>query len=186
MKKWKINVIGLLVLFTISCNDIITPKPEGYVRLEYPTAQYVPFKNDCHFTFQYNQFANIEKDSMCWFTLSYPKMKAKLYLTYYPITPETLPTYIKQSEKLVFEHTKMASGIDPKFYVNNEAKVYGTFYELMGESATNFQMYLTDSTHHFLAGSFYFRAQPKPDSLKPAVEYIKKDLKELMETTRWK
>ncbi len=176
----------LLLCFFLSCNNKTHPKPEGYVRLEYPEPQYQTLQTQCPFVFQYSNHAIIEKDSQCWFTLSYPLLKAKLYLTYYDIESQNLPTYIKQSEKLVFEHTIKASGIDPKHYINEQDKTFGTFYELMGESATNFQFYVTDSSRHFLQGSFYFRAQPKPDSLQPAVDYVKKDLKMLINTLRWK
>ncbi len=186
MKMSKFFTAVLLVLIIGCTSKVAQPKAEGYVRLEYPEAEYSAFQSDCPFTFQYSNQALLEKDSQCWYTLSYPKLKAKLYLTFYSTRRNELPTYIKQSEKLVFEHTVMASGIEPKIFINEEENVYGTFYELMGESATNFQFYVTDSASHFLQGSFYFRAQPKPDSLQPAVDYIKKDLKELMETVRWK
>ncbi len=188
MKKFLINVVVLILLFGIcySCKQTVYPKPAGYVRLEYPVPHYQPFKSNCPFTFEYSDQVKIEKDSQCWFTFNYPKLKGKLYLTYYNVSPQSLPLYIKQSEKLVYEHTIKASGIDPELYQNKAHKVYGTFFELMGESATNFQFYLTDSTSHFLQGSYYFRAQPKPDSLQPAVDYIKKDLIHLIETTEWK
>jgi hypothetical protein len=32
----------------------------------------------------------------------------------------------------------------------------------------------------------YFNTRPKPDSLAPAVDYIKKDMKHLLDTFEWK
>ncbi len=49
-------------------------------------------------------------------------------------------------------------------------------YELKGESASNIQIFITDSTRHFVTANLYFNTRPKPDSLAPAVDYIKKDL----------
>ncbi len=187
MKKLKTNLfVVFLLICLLGCEISTTPRPEGYVRLEYPEAVYDSFQTPCPFTFEYNTFTKTEKDSLCWYTLAYPDLKGKLYLTYYDIKKEELPQLIKQSEKLVFEHTIKASGIDPEQFYNNDQKVYGTFYELLGESATNFQFYVTDSAQHFLQGSFYFRAQPKPDSLMPAVNYIKQDIIHLISSTRWK
>jgi hypothetical protein len=48
-------------------------------------------------------------------------------------------------------------------------------YELKGESASNIQIFITDSTRHFVTANLYFNTRPKPDSLAPAVDYIKKD-----------
>lgn len=177
-------IVMLIVL--VSCNVAPVPKPEGYVRLEYPVPSYSVFiSKSCHFEFEYSDQSFIERDSNCWYTIVYPKLKGKLYLTYYSTNAQQLPNLIKQSEKLVYEHTIKASGIKPKLYINKDKNVYGTFYELMGESATNFQFYVTDSAQNYLQGSFYFRAQPKPDSLQPAVDYVKKDLFHLMDTLNW-
>jgi len=112
-------------------------------------------------------------------------MKAAIYLTYYPINGN-LKNQIKQTEKMVYDHTIKAASIKPKFYLNKKNNTFGTLYKLNGESATNFQFYITDSITHFVAGSVYFRTQPKPDSLKPAIEYLEKDVTHLMETFKWK
>ena len=47
-------------------------------------------------------------------------------------------------------------------------------YELKGESASNIQIFITDSTRHFVTANLYFNTRPKPDSLAPAVDYIKR------------
>ena len=58
--------------------------------------------------------------------------------------------------------------------------------ELKGETASNIQIFVTDSTRHFVTANLYFNTRPKPDSLAPAVNYIKKDLMKMIETFRWK
>ena len=188
IKIWiKLVMIFLISGMIYSCKEKTVPKPEGYLRLEYPEPQYQEFKSDCPFVFQYstNQ-SKMVKDSSCWYNVVYPSMKGKLYLTYYSLENNSLKNLIKQSEKLVYEHTIRAAAINPKLFINKEKKVFGTFFELTGESATNFQFYVTDSSKHFLQGSFYFRAQPKPDSLQPAVDYIKRDVFHLIESVKWK
>jgi gliding motility-associated lipoprotein GldD len=60
------------------------------------------------------------------------------------------------------------------------------FYQVGGNAATNAQFYLTDSIHHFVTGSMYFYAKPNFDSILPAADYVKKDIRHIMETMKWK
>lgn len=178
----------LLILTITSCQNDYMPKPYGEVRLAYPEADYHSFKTDCPFTFQYSNLAEKKpKDSLCAYDLYYPKLKATIYLTYENIDKNGLVNLIRDAEKAVYEpHTTKAEYIEPKLIVRSQQKVFGTLYELGGESAMNFQFHVTDSVKHFLRGSVYFRSHPKPDSLAPAVEYVRKDVEKLMETVRWK
>ncbi len=41
-------------------------------------------------------------------------------------------------------------------------------------------------SNHFLSGSLYFYAKPNYDSIYPAAEYLKKDIKRIMESLEWK
>ena len=60
------------------------------------------------------------------------------------------------------------------------------FYEVGGNAASQSQFYVTDSTKHFLAGSVYFYAKPNFDSILPAAEYIKNDMRSILESMKWK
>jgi gliding motility-associated lipoprotein GldD len=112
-------------------------------------------------------------------------MKAKVFITYFPIKNDFVQ-HVKESEKMVYEHTIKASSIDTKSFNYPDRKVYGNFYELKGQSASNIQFYITDSTKHYVTGNLYFNTRPKPDSLAPAVGYIKQDLLRLIDTFHWK
>jgi gliding motility-associated lipoprotein GldD len=59
-------------------------------------------------------------------------------------------------------------------------------YEIGGDAASQSQFYLTDSINHFISGSLYFYAKPNYDSIYPASEYLKRDIKRLMESLKWK
>ena len=112
-------------------------------------------------------------------------MKAKVFITYFPIKND-LDLHIKESEKMVYEHTIKASSIDTKSFSYPDRKIYGNFNELKGQSASNLQFFITDSTKHYVTANLYFNSRPKPDSLAPAVEYIKNDMLHLIETFEWK
>lgn len=177
--------IGLAISL-ISCAKDPVPKPSGELRLEYPESKYAKFEKDCHYTFEFSDFAAIEDAKKpCWFYLNYPEMKGKVFITYFPIKGD-LQAHIKEAEKMVYEHTVKASSIDTKSFEYPEKRVFGNFYELKGQSASNLQFYITDSTRHFVTAYLYFNSRPKPDSLAPAVEYVKKDMQHLIDTFEWK
>lgn len=45
----------LLTLTVLSCKDDVVPKPESFLRLDYPEAKYVNFQNTCPFSFEMNE-----------------------------------------------------------------------------------------------------------------------------------
>ena len=175
-----------LILILASCAKDPLPKPSGELRLEYPAHNYKNFNQAGPFTFDFSIFSQIHNAKKeCWFYIDYPKMKAKVFITYFPVNND-LNLHVKEAEKLVYEHTIKASSIDTKSFSYLEKKVYGNFYELKGQSASNIQFYVTDSTKHFLTANLYFNSRPKPDSLAPAVDYIKKDMLHIIDTFKWK
>jgi gliding motility-associated lipoprotein GldD len=182
MKKY-LFLIALTVI--LSCKDSVTPKPNGQLSLEYPKANYEDLESNANFTFQKNKITSITQISNGGLQLNYPKMKATLYLTYKPIQ-NNLEKLLIDAQKLTYDHVVKADNIAEQPYINTERKVYGMFYQVGGNAATNAQFYATDSVKNFLVGSLYFYAKPNFDSILPAADYIKSDMKQIMETIRWK
>jgi gliding motility-associated lipoprotein GldD len=173
-----------LLLFT-SCKDDVYPKPASHLRLDYPVAKYVDFDNECPFSFEMNSNAIIKGEKDCGFTISYPKMKATIYLTFKPVN-NNINVLLKDAQKLTYEHVIKADDILEQPYLNPSKKVYGMFYQVDGNAATNSQFYVTDSIKHFVTGSVYFYAKPNYDSIMPAASYVRNDMQRLMETLKWK
>ena len=48
------------------------------------------------------------------------------------------------------------------------------------------QFLLTDSVSNFFRGALYFDCKPNADSLAPAIQYIREDIIELIQTFSWK
>ena len=179
------SVIIAVSLLSFGCKDDVLPKPSGYLRLDYPEAKYVNFENECPFAFDMNEDAIIKKETDCGFTITYPKMKATIYLTYKPVE-KNINELLRDAQKLTYEHVIKADDILEQRYLNPDKKVYGMFYQVEGNAATNSQFYVTDSTKHFVIGSVYFYTKPNYDSIMPAASYIKNDMQRLMETLKWK
>ena len=182
-------IIGLTLVFSLllltSCKDDVLPKPTSQLRLDYPVAEYAAFENHCPFTFNINSEAIIKENKDCGFTITYPKMKATIYLTYKTVNGD-IDKLLRDAQKLTYEHVIKADDILEQPYLNKDKKVYGMFYQVDGNAATNSQFYATDSVKHFITGSVYFYAKPNFDSIMPAADYIKNDMQTLMETLKWK
>jgi gliding motility-associated lipoprotein GldD len=186
LKKIISSSVILPVLFLVfSCKDDVLPKPASHLRLDYPVAKYVNFENECPFAFEMNSDAVIKGEKDCGFAITYPKMKATIYLTYKPVKGD-INTLLRDAQKLTYEHVIKADDILEQPYLNPGKKVYGMFYQVDGNAATNSQFYVTDSIKHFITGAVYFYAKPNFDSIMPAASYVRNDMQRLMETLKWK
>jgi gliding motility-associated lipoprotein GldD len=179
------NIALIFVISIVGCKDDVVPKPSAQLRLEYPVPKYVPFENRCPYSFGINADAIITEKGECNFTIHYPKMKATVYLSYKAVNND-INVLLRDAQKLTYEHVIKADDIVEQPYLNNDNRVYGMFYQVQGNAATNAQFYVTDSTRHFVAGSVYFYAKPNFDSIMPAANYIKNDMRAIMETLKWK
>ena len=184
-------LIPILSLFMVGCADDPLPKPKGYLRLDYPDAKYKKASLPLPFSFEKNALSDrISKVKSSGNTkgvdVNYPSLKATIYLTYKEVRNGNLDSLLRDAQNLTQKHTIKADEISYKPYEDLENKVYGMFYEIGGDAASQSQFYVTDSLNHFLSGSLYFYAKPNYDSIYPASEYLKKDIKRLMESVRWK
>ncbi|WP_430411451.1 gliding motility lipoprotein GldD [Kordia sp.] len=179
-----ISIISVLSILLISCGGEVLPKPKAFLSLEYPEANYAKVQSDCPYTFEKNQIATIIPKKNCWIDVDYPALNATLHLSYIAIDGN-LNKLLEDVQKLTYEHAVKADAIEPTVYENAKQNVYGMVYEVEGNVASQAQFYVTDSTKHFLTGSLYFNTKPNYDSIYPAVVYIKKDIRTLIESLEW-
>ncbi len=186
-----------LGIITISCESEInyTPKPRCYPKVEYPEKSYQSFTKDyCNFSFEYPKYALIEKDEKyfdgktlneCWFDVVVPELNGRIHCSYYPIDEKnSYEKLMTDAFKLAQEHNPRADYID-KFPFQKENGVSGFIFEIGGPAASPFQFFVTDSTHHFMRGSLYIKAQAVPDSLQPIIDFLKVDATHLLNTFEW-
>jgi gliding motility-associated lipoprotein GldD len=178
--------IFFLVLLN-SCNDEVYIKPSAELRLEYPKAEYILLETGCPYEFMSNKVTLIKQKRNCGINIYYPKMKATLYLTYLKVNNgENIDSLLYDAQKLTYDHTVKAASIFEQPRVDSINNVYGMFYMINGNAATQSQFYVTDKVNHFLTGALYFETKPNFDSLYPAVVYLRNDVKKIMETITWK
>ena len=186
MKKIRFCVFIVSFIFLYSCNNDVLPKPKAFLRLEYPEALYQKVVSDCPYSFQVSQNSIIEFENNCWMKINYPKLNAKIHITYRRVN-NNLDDVLREVEKLTFEHTVKADGIGiGQPFQNEVTKVYGKIINIEGNVASNLQFHVTDSIKNVLYGTLYFQVKPNYDSIIPAINYIEKDIKNLMESVEWK
>ena len=187
MRKLGLAIFCLLLVL-VSCKDEPKPKPKAFLSLEYPGAEYSRIDFGCPYTFEKNKLATVVpsmNNIPCWVNLKYDLLNGSIFLTYKEVHGN-LDSLLMDAQKLPLEHTIKADEIEGDIYTNDLHHTYGMFYEVSGNAASQAQFYLTDSVKHFITGSLYFNRRPNYDSLVPAADYLKKDMRHLMETLRWK
>ena len=177
----------------LSCDEeeeVFSPKPRGYFRIEFPKKEYQRYDGNCPFSFEIPKYSSLRPSTSknahpCWFNLDFPKYKATVYIDYNNID-NNLSQLLEDSRNFAVRHQVKSTGINETPVLRDSAKVFGLLYDIDGNTASSVQFYLTDSTHHFLRGSLYFNASPNIDSLKMMVDFIREDILHLIKTTKWK
>jgi gliding motility-associated lipoprotein GldD len=186
----------LLPLFFISllfssCDEQFTPKPRGYFRIDLPENSYQSFKENCPYAFDFSQYAKVNpykgnQKEQCWYNIDYPKLNATIHLSYTELlSKKDLEVQLSNSRDLAYKHTVKADGIEEVPIAYSSKNVYGLLYNLSGNSASQMQFYLTDSTHHFLRCALYFNTSPNADSIAPVLSFISKDINQMIESFNW-
>jgi len=182
--RCKFAFTGILCLMILNgCKDKVLPKPKAQLRLEYPKGETKVAQTE-NYSFQYNSLATVKDLKRSSLTLDYPSIKGAIYLTYKPVQ-NNLNDLLSDAQKLSYEHVAKADNILEQKFINDDARVFGMFYEVKGNAASQAQFYATDSTEHFLTGSLYFYAKPNYDSIYPAAAYLQNDVRRILETLKW-
>lgn len=181
-----------IVLLVSACNDSKpVPKPSSFLRTEFPEHSYRPYLSPQNFRFELADLYMPKSFQQAKTNYSIQEidlgpLNGTLFLYYLQIpNKDSLPDIINFANDKVDEHKIMADKIDFEQIIQPQKNVYGTFFELKGNVATNFQFYLTDSMKHFLRGEVLLNCRPNYDSLKPTLQYLKTDLKLMLNSFQW-
>ena len=187
-KYFVIFVLFLIVL--PGCNRSYTPKPRGYLRIDFKEKEYTQFDSTCPYRFEYPVYAQIVMDMKartepCWLNIEFPAYNGTIHISYKEVRGD-LDKFVEDSRNLAYKHTIKADAIRETVYSDTGRNVHGILYDIKGNAASNLQFFLTDSIAHFLRGSLYFNVTPDKDSLAPVINYFKEDIVHLIETFNWK
>ncbi|MFZ4263507.1 gliding motility lipoprotein GldD [Sphingobacterium sp. HJSM2_6] len=189
-----ISFFILLATSILSCaNNDYSPKPNGYFRIPFPEKEYVQTTIGCPYEFsiptyaKVTDFVNADKEEPCWKNIQFPQFNATLHISYFNFQNKiTLEQLSEDARIFAFKHTSKATSIDQEnIRIPNENK-FGIAYQIGGNTASNYQFYLTDSTKHFIRGALYFNEKPNLDSIQPVLDFIKTDINQLIISLKWK
>lgn len=183
-------IVVILISFSlvfIGCDVEYSPRPRGYFRIDLPQKHYTTFSSDCPFTFAYPTYSivhSFDSTHPCWYNIDFPLFKAKIHLSYKQVNNQ-LPNLLEESRSFAYKHISKADAITEELLLFPEKKVYGTYYEIKGNTASSIQFYLTDSTDNFMRGALYFSLSPNIDSIAPVLDFIEIDIKKFIDSFEW-
>ena len=189
LKRINILTAAVILLLAVSCRENYTPKPRGYIRIDYPEKKYTSCTAPQGYSFEYPVYGRVSKDSAGihpdWLNIDFPQFAGTLYLSYIKINKDP-GSYAAESRDLAYKHSIKAEAINETLIRYPDRKVYGIFYDIKGNAASSVQFFVTDSLSNFLRGSLYFNAEPNQDSLGVVVQFIRKDVEHFINTLEWK
>lgn len=177
--------VFVFILIFCSCSQPSMPKPIGFLSLEYPKAQYKQLKSECGFHFQINRFSSVQFTEECNLEIHYPQMNATLFLTYLPVK-DNLGRLYDDVQKKLDEQSIGSTRVQQSAFEDVDRNVLGSLFTIEADVASNLQFFVTDTHKNFVSGSVYIKTKPNYDSLLPALEYLKKDVRRLVQTFQWK
>jgi gliding motility-associated lipoprotein GldD len=186
MNLIKYSITALLIIFIFSsCEEIYTPKPRAYYRINFPQKTYHNYKEKGEFIMPIGNYTTVDssKADSGWYNINYPKLNATIYLTYKPNV--NIEEAIEESRALVYKHSVKADDIIEQQFFNKPENVYGSIYEIKGNAATSINFHIIDSLSRYLRGSLYFDCKPNKDSLAPSIKFIEEDIKYMMANFKW-
>lgn len=188
MIRIKYGLVMLLLVGLSSCggNKNHVPKPPTYLELNFPERNYELYTDSCGYSFDKPSYFKVKNvnGSKCNRDIEFLTLNGVLHLSRIDMDT-SLAAYINYSINKVDEHKIKATAIFDSTIIRQEDRVFGTFFELQGNVASPIQFYLTDSTSRFINGVVYFDSEPNYDSIKPVLDFVKKDILKLMTTLKW-
>jgi len=187
--KRNYSFIAAVCIFLFACDEAYAPKPTAYFRIDLPEKEYtqieeIPFP----FSFELPQYAavNLERtaEDSSFLNLDFARFQARIHMSYLAVNGN-LGELLEDSRALVYKHVVKAQDIDEELIIDQENKVYGSYFNIEGNAASSAQFYLTDSNTHFLRGALYFNVEPNSDSIRPVQAFLKEDIAHFMQSFSW-
>ena len=216
LKEMSIASFLLLFFFVLpaACNSTYTSKKRGYYKFDFPKKEYVKFDQPGFpYFFEYPVYAAVVRDSFYAesspenaydVNIDFPSFNGKIFISYKriggssvykvkdregkyrdSIGKNTFQNMVNDSYNLSYKNDIKASSIEDSV-MHTPNHITGIFFRLSGNVATANQFFLSDTLHNFLRGALYFDATPNEDSLSPVNDFLKEDMKHIINTLQWR
>lgn len=183
-----------LMLFSCGGEVAYVPKPRIFPKVEFPDKKFVSVESpDLHGKFELPVYAKISLDTQNgvvkpgWVNIQYLPFDATLHLTHYGFKDWILyDSLVEDTRKLAYKHLQRAEDIEEVPASALGSKHWGLVYRIKGNTATNLNFFLTDSSRNFIRGALYFNHKTTPDSIAPVFEFVEKDIEQMIKTFEWR
>lgn len=193
-RTWYFLASALLLI--MACNSPYSFKKRGYFKIQFPPKKYQVFDQPGYpYTFEYPVYGEILRDTLFfdektendwWLNVDFPGYNGRIHLSYKDIRRNNFDSLVSDAFQMSFkQHTYKATDIRYDV-IKTPNGIEGIYFNLLGNTATANQFFLTDSTRHFLRGALYFSATPNSDSLSVVNDFFAKDMRHLINTLKWK
>ncbi|NJK86470.1 MAG: hypothetical protein HC906_11375 [Bacteroidales bacterium] len=124
-----LKYIGIFILLLAGCKSDknYTPKPKGYLRIDFPEKNYQNYSSECGYSFEYPEYTVIKPfqgvdSEPCWINIEYPDFQAKIHLTYKKVSGN-LGEYTEDVRTFAQKHIPKADDI-VEHIIKSEEKTF--------------------------------------------------------------
>ncbi len=189
-----LKLVYILIFLLWSCDSVELPKPNAYLRLDFPSPLYKEANFEANGTTvelntastYFTKIKNIS-NSLISKTIFYPLINAEIKLEYYNLNRNNkLNHRLKNLNNFTSIHLKKSLK-PPKIqeFINQNTKVYASIINIKGDVTSPYQFYATDSVNNLIIGILSLKSKTKYDSVLPALDYLRNDIYHLIESIKW-
>ncbi|MDA8904291.1 hypothetical protein N9I95_00380 [Flavobacteriaceae bacterium] len=189
-----LKLVYILIFLFWSCDSVELPKPNAYLRLDFPSPSYKEANFEANGTTvelntvstYFTKIKNIS-NSLISKTIFYPLINAEIKLEYYNLNRNNkLNNRLKNLNDFTSIHLKKSLK-PPKIqeFINPNTKVYASIINIKGDVTSPYQFYATDSVNNLIIGILSLKSKTKYDSVLPALDYLRNDIYHLIESIKW-
>tara|TARA_B110000444_G_C18789759_1_gene571869 strand:+ start:740 stop:1342 length:603 start_codon:yes stop_codon:yes gene_type:complete len=195
--NFKLSFLLVFIFLFHSCETVELPKPNAYLRLDFPSPIYKEIDLGTNgTTVELNtastSLINIKNiasnNALILKNISYPLIKAEINIEYYNLEDNNnlLKDRLKYLNDFTSIHLKKSLK-PPKIqeFINENKYIYASIINIKGNVTSPYQFYATDSINNLIIGILNLKSKTKYDSVLPALDYLKTDIYHLIESIKW-
>jgi gliding motility-associated lipoprotein GldD len=177
--------VFVLLFFVLSCDNIADlPKQKSFFAPDFQMTHYQESNIGCKYNFLINSKASISNIKNCNYNIVYKNLNSKIYINHVNYF-ENIEVLLNAFDQKIIENSKFSDQIIESEYIDVDRKIYSKLFSFVGDSPSNIQFYVTDMSDKFINGSLLFDSKPNYDSLLPYINYIRNDLKKMVDSFNW-
>lgn len=170
----------------ISANYQPVPKPNGYMRVDIPAAEYA-VAEDFPINLEVNKFANDtlplggDEQGVEWLDIDYPQLKATIHCSYLMVDSVNFYYHLDNRIERIMMNANFHKPRLVDMVSERDSVIKSTMFINNFGGLTPIEFIATDSVAFILSGTLaMYGGEVNKDSIAPVVDYIHEDIKHLL------